>query len=55
MQMWFNTLGPRQNGRHFPDDTLKCIFLKENVWIPIKILPKFVPNGPIDNIPDWFR
>ena len=27
----FNTLRPRQNGRHFADDILKCIFLNENV------------------------
>ena len=24
-------LRPRQNGRHFPDDIFKCIFLKENI------------------------
>ena len=29
----------------------KCIFLNENVWIPIKIPMKFVSKGPIDNIP----
>ena len=46
-----NTLRPRQNGRQFTDDTYKCIFLNENVWIPIKISPKFVPNGLINNIP----
>ena len=27
----FNTLRPRQDGRHFPDDIFKCIFLNENV------------------------
>ena len=47
----FNTLRPRQNGRHFADDILKCIFLNENVWIPIKISLKFVPKCPINNIP----
>ena len=26
-------------------------FLKENVWIPEKISMKFVPKGPINNIP----
>ena len=26
-----NTLGPRQDGQHFPDDIFKCISLKENV------------------------
>ena len=46
-----NTLRPRQNGRHFADDIFKCIFLNENVWIPIKISLKFVPQGPINNIP----
>ena len=25
-----NTLSPRQDGRHFPDDIFKCIFLNEN-------------------------
>ena len=47
----FNTLKPRQNGRHFADDIFNCIFLNENVWILIKISLKFVPKGPINNIP----
>ena len=42
---------PRQNGRHFADDTFKNIFLNETVSISIKISLKFVPKGPIDNIP----
>ena len=47
-----NTLRPRQNGRHFAGDIIfKCIFMKENVWIPIKISLKFVPKGPINDIP----
>ena len=45
------TLRPRQNGRHFPDDIFKCIFLNENEWISIKISLKFVPKGRINNIP----
>ena len=40
-----NTLRPRQNGRHFADDILKCIFLNEKVWIPIEISLKFVSKG----------
>ena len=44
-----NTLRPKQNGRHFADDILKCIFLYGNVWIPNKISLKFVPKGPINN------
>ena len=46
-----NTLRPRQNGRHFTDDVFKCIFLNENVRILLKIPLKFVPKGPINNIP----
>ena len=46
-----NTLRPRQNGRCFADGTFKRIFLNENVIISIKISLKFVPKGPINNIP----
>ena len=48
---WLNTLRPRRNEQHFTDDIFKCIFFNENVWISIKISLKFVPNGPIKNIP----
>ena len=48
---WFNTLRPRQNGRHFPDDIFKFIFMNENDSIVIKISLKFIPKGPINNIP----
>ena len=47
----FNTLRPRQYGRHFPDDIFKCIFVSENVLIWIQISLKFVHRGPINNIP----
>ena len=47
----FNTLRPRQNGRHFADDIFKCTFLNENVSIPVTISLKFVPKGAINNIP----
>ena len=46
-----NTLRPRQNGRHFADDTFKRIFLNENVGISIKISLKFIAKGSINNIP----
>ena len=46
-----NTLRPIQNGHHFTDDIFNWIFLNENVWIPIKISMKFLPKGPINNIP----
>ena len=40
-----------KNGRHFPDDILKCIFMNEKNGILIQISLKFVPKGPINNIP----
>ena len=48
---YINTLRPRQNGRHFADDTFNRIFVNENVRISIKFPLKFVPKGPIHNIP----
>ena len=50
-KLWFNTLRPKQDGRHFADDIFTCIFLNENAWILIKISLKFVSKGPINNIP----
>ena len=46
-----NRLRPRQDGRRFADDTFKRIFLNENVWFSIEVSLKFVPKGPINNIP----
>ena len=46
-----NTLRPRQDGRHFADNIVKCIFLNEGIWISINISLKFVLNGQINNIP----
>ena len=48
---FFNTLRPRKNGRHFADDTFKRIFVNENIRILIEMSLKFVPKGPINNIP----
>ena len=47
----FNSWRPWRNRRYNADDIFKCIFLRENVWIPNKISLKFVPKGPINNIP----
>ena len=47
----WNTLSPRQNGRHFADDIFKCIFLNENARIWPKISMMFVPKVRINNIP----
>ena len=51
-----NTLRLRPDGCCFADDILKCIFLYENICIliAIKISQKFVPKGPINNIPALF-
>ena len=46
---FINTLRPRQNVRHFADDTFKPIFLNENIRISIQI--SLVPKVPINNIP----
>ena len=49
-QALLNTLRPRQNGRHYPDDIFRCIFLNKNIQISIKISPKFVAKSLINNI-----
>ena len=41
----------QQNDRHFADDISKCIFVNENIWIPIKVSLKCVPGDIINNIP----
>ena len=47
----FNTFRPRQNGRHFADGIFKHIFLNGNARISSQCSLKFVPKGPINNIP----
>ena len=46
-----NTLRPRRSRRHFADDSLRYIFLNENIWISIKISLKSIAKSPINNIP----
>ena len=63
VEVWllFNTLGPKQNGCLFTDDTIKRIFMNKTSRISITILLKFVPYGPINSIlllaqiMDWRR
>ena len=45
----------KQNGRHFPDDIFKSIFLNENVSISIEISLMFIPKGLINDIPALVR
>ena len=47
----FNTLWTIHNSHHFADDIFKCIFLNENLQILNKISLKFVPKGPVNDIP----
>ena len=47
----FNTLRPRQNGRHFADNIFKCIFLNENARILLNISLNFAPKFRINDIP----
>ena len=46
-----STLRPIKNGRHFADDTFKRIFLNEYARVLLKISLKFVPKGPMNNVP----
>ena len=50
-RIFFKTLRPRQDGRHFADSIFKCIFFNENCCILIKLSLKYVRKGPIDNNP----
>ena len=45
------TLRVRQIGHNFADDAVKCNFLNDSFRIYIQISLKFVPKGPINNIP----
>ena len=46
-----NSSSSGQNGRRFPDDILKCIFLSELYCILFRISLNFAPKGPLDNNP----
>ena len=46
-----NPSPPGQNGRHFPDDAYKRIFMNGKFCILVWISLKFVPTGPIDSKP----
>ena len=37
------------------DDIFKCIFLNGMAWISSQISAKFVPKGPVNNIPALVR
>ena len=49
----FNSFPLGQNGRHFPDDIIKSIFMNEKFCIVFQISLRFVPKGSIDNKPAY--
>ena len=48
---WVNSSPPGQNGHHFEDDILKCIFFNEYWCVLIQISMKYVCKVPINNNP----
>ena len=46
-----NTLRSRRKRGHFADNIFKCIFLNENALTSIQISQKFIPMGPVNNMP----
>ena len=51
----FNTLRPRQQKRHFADDTFKYIFFNECVWIVIKLHGSLFLGSQLTIFKHWFR
>ena len=43
-------LTPGQNGRHFGDDIVQCVFMNEKIFVLYKISLKFIHKDPINNI-----
>ena len=50
-QTALNPSPPDQNGRHFADDTFRCIFMNETFGILSRTSLQFVLKSPIDNDP----
>ena len=53
MKNIFNTLGPRQNGHHFADNTFKCIFL--NMGPKLKFHLGLFLRVQLTTVQHWFR
>ena len=51
----FNTLRPRQDGRHFPDDIFKCIFWMKMYEFPLKFHWSLFPKVRLTIFQHWFR
>ena len=50
-----NTTRLRQNGHHFTDGILECIFLNQNVWIQVQISVIFFPKVQLTIFQHWLR
>ena len=55
IQSLFNSLRPRQNGCHFADDIVKCIFMKEKCCILIQIHWNLFLMVQSTKSQHWFR
>ena len=55
MTIKFNTLRPRQHGRHFADDTFKRIFLHENIILRLKFHWSLFLRAQLTIFQHWFR
>ena len=51
----FNTLRPRQNGRHFADDIFKCIFLTKMFEFQLKFHSSLFLRVQLTIFQHWFR
>ena len=47
--LFVNASRLRQNGCHFADGNLNCIFFNENHYILIQIALNFSPKSPLEN------
>ena len=50
-----NTLRPRQNGRHFPDDTFKCIYLMKIYKLRLQFHWSLFLRVQLTIFQHWFR
>ena len=53
--IWFYTLTPTQNGRHFANDIFKCNFVNEKTLMVIKKSLKIVSMGHSNSIAALFQ
>ena len=52
---WINTFGWRKSWHQSADEILKCFFINEKYHIFIQISLRFIPKGPINNMPSMVQ